>query len=73
MAWYDELQRRTASAENAARLVEARSDVDVSELAPLVEAETLVAHALGDAAIPFREGRLLATLIPKGAARVEGR
>jgi pimeloyl-ACP methyl ester carboxylesterase/DNA-binding CsgD family transcriptional regulator len=64
MAWYDELQRRTTSAENAARLVEARSDMDVSDLAPLVQAETLVAHARGDAAIPFQEGRLLATLIP---------
>jgi pimeloyl-ACP methyl ester carboxylesterase/DNA-binding CsgD family transcriptional regulator len=64
MAWYDELQRRTTSAENAARLTEARSDVDVRHLAPHVQAETLVAHARGDAAIPFEEGRLLATLIP---------
>jgi hypothetical protein len=40
MAWYDELQKRTTSAENAARLSEARSDVDVSDLAPRVEAET---------------------------------
>jgi pimeloyl-ACP methyl ester carboxylesterase/DNA-binding CsgD family transcriptional regulator len=64
MAWYDELQTRTTSAENAARLSEARSDVDVRHLAPHVQAETLVAHARGDAAIPFEEGRLLATLIP---------
>lgn len=64
MAWYDELQRRTTSAENAARLTEARSDVDVRQLAPHVQAETLVAHARGDAAIPFEEGRLLAALIP---------
>jgi pimeloyl-ACP methyl ester carboxylesterase/DNA-binding CsgD family transcriptional regulator len=64
MAWYDELQKRTTSAENAARLSEARSDVDVSHLATHVKAETLVAHARGDAAIPFEEGRLLATLIP---------
>ena len=64
MACYDELQKRTASAENAARLSEARSGVDVSDLAPRVEAETLVAHARGDGAIPFEEGRLLATSIP---------
>lgn len=64
MAWYDELQKRTTSAENAARLTEARSDVDVSDLAPHVQAETLVAHARADAAIPFNQGRLLATLIP---------
>lgn len=67
MAWYDELQRRTTSAENAARLTEARSNVDVSHVAPLVQAETLVAHARGDAAIPFEEGRLLATLIPNAS------
>jgi pimeloyl-ACP methyl ester carboxylesterase/DNA-binding CsgD family transcriptional regulator len=64
MAWYDELQKRTASAETAARLSEARSNVEVSDLAPRVEAETLVAHARGDGAIPFEEGRRLATLIP---------
>lgn len=65
MAWYDELQRRTTSTENAARLYEAWSDVDVSQLAPRVESETLVAHARGDVAVPFEQGRLIATLIPK--------
>jgi pimeloyl-ACP methyl ester carboxylesterase len=64
MAWYDELQRRTTSTENAARLYESWSDIDVSELAPQVEAATLVAHARGDAAVPFEQGRLLASLIP---------
>jgi pimeloyl-ACP methyl ester carboxylesterase len=64
MAWYDELQRRTTTAATAARLSDARSDVNVTDLAPHVEAETLVAHARGDAAIPFEEGRLLAALIP---------
>ena len=65
MAWFDELQKQTTSAENAARLYSAWSDVDVTDLAPRVEAETLVAHATGDAAVPFEQGRLLATLIPK--------
>ena len=65
MAWYDELQRRTTSTTNAAGLYEAWSDIDVSELAPGVEAETLVAHARGDVAVPFEQGRLLASLIPK--------
>jgi pimeloyl-ACP methyl ester carboxylesterase len=64
MAWFDELQLKTASAENAARLYSAWSDVDVTDLAPRVEAETLVAHARGDASVPFEQGRLLATLIP---------
>ena len=65
MAWYDELQRRTTSTKTAARLYEAWSDIDVSELAARVEAETLVAHARGDVAVPFEQGRLLASLIPK--------
>ena len=64
MAWYDELQRRTASAETAARLYEARSQVDVSELAAQVRVPTLVAHARGDGVVPFEQGRQLASLIP---------
>ena len=68
MAWYDELQRRTTSAKNAARLYEAWSDIDVSEFAPRVEAETLVAHARGDVAVPFEQGRLLAVVGPEGEA-----
>jgi pimeloyl-ACP methyl ester carboxylesterase/DNA-binding CsgD family transcriptional regulator len=64
MAWYDELQRKTTSAENAARLYAAWSAVDVTDLARQVEAETLVAHARGDASVPFEQGRLLASLIP---------
>lgn len=65
MAWFDELQRQTTSSENAARLYAAWSDIDVTDLAPRVEAETLVAHARGDASVPFEQGRLLASLIPK--------
>jgi DNA-binding CsgD family transcriptional regulator len=38
--------------------------VDVTALASRVEAETLVAHARGDGAVPFEQGRLLASLIP---------
>jgi DNA-binding CsgD family transcriptional regulator len=64
MEWYDELQRRTTSTENAARLYEFWSDMELSDIAPRVQAETLVAHARGDAAVPFEQGRLLASLIP---------
>jgi pimeloyl-ACP methyl ester carboxylesterase/DNA-binding CsgD family transcriptional regulator len=64
MAWYDDIQQRTTSAEIAARLCEKWSDVDVADLAPRVEAPTLVAHARGDGAVPFEQGRLLASLIP---------
>jgi len=64
MAWYDELQRQTASAETAVRLFEARGDIDVLELAPQVRVETLVLHTRDDRVVPADEGRLLAALIP---------
>jgi pimeloyl-ACP methyl ester carboxylesterase/DNA-binding CsgD family transcriptional regulator len=64
MAWFDELQRRSASGETAAMLYGVRCMLDVSDLAPFVTTETLVLHATGDRAVPFEEGRLLASLIP---------
>ena len=36
MAWYDDLQRSTTSAENAARLYDARGGIDVAGIAPRV-------------------------------------
>ena len=64
MAWYDELQRRSTSAETAARLYDARGGIDVVEVAPQVADATLVVHARGDRVVPVEEGRLLGALIP---------
>jgi pimeloyl-ACP methyl ester carboxylesterase/DNA-binding CsgD family transcriptional regulator len=61
---FNELQRVSASPENAARIVEAFTDLDVTDLAPQVRAPTLVLHARGDARAPFAEGRLAASLVP---------
>jgi pimeloyl-ACP methyl ester carboxylesterase/DNA-binding CsgD family transcriptional regulator len=61
---FAELQRVSASAETAARIVEGFDRVDVSGLAPAVAVPTLVLHVEGDARIPFEEGRSLASLIP---------
>jgi len=61
---FDELQRASASAGNAARILETGSDIDVVDLLPKVQAPTLVLHARDDARIPFEEGRLLAGTIP---------
>jgi pimeloyl-ACP methyl ester carboxylesterase/DNA-binding CsgD family transcriptional regulator len=58
------LQRISASAETAARIMEGFDRVDVRDLAPRVEAPTLVLHVEGDRRIPFEEGRLAASLIP---------
>lgn len=65
LAWYDELQRRTATAETAVRLYQARAGVDVHELVPSVTADTLVAHVRDDRVVPFEEGRILASLLPR--------
>ena len=64
MAWYDELLRTTATAEQAARLFRARGGLDVTAAAEQVIAPTLVMHARGDHVVPVEEGRLLARLIP---------
>ena len=64
MAAFNELQRRTASPENAARLGQAIGDLDVTMLLPQVRVPTLVLHARHDGLIPFAEGRRLASGIP---------
>ena len=64
MTWFNELQRRTTSAQNAVRFEEAFYSLDVTKLAPKVTTPTLVLHARADAMVPFEEGRRLAALIP---------
>lgn len=62
--WWTELQRSTASAEVAARTLEAFYDVDVVAQARALDVPTLVMHSTGDQRVPFDEGRRLAALIP---------
>jgi DNA-binding SARP family transcriptional activator/pimeloyl-ACP methyl ester carboxylesterase len=64
MGWFNDLQRISSSAENAARLLESLGDVDVLDLLPGIAAPTLVLHCRDDAAVPFRQGRLIASRIP---------
>ena len=61
---FNELQRQTTSAENAARVLDIAGSIDVVDLAPRVQAPTLVLHARNDHRPPFSQGRLLASLIP---------
>jgi class 3 adenylate cyclase/pimeloyl-ACP methyl ester carboxylesterase len=61
---FNELQRRTTSAECAARYFETTAEFDVTGLLPQVRAPTLVMHARGDAQIPMEVGRQLAAGIP---------
>jgi len=64
MTWFDEMQRISASAETAALMRRAREEVDVSDLLAQVVTPTLVLHAQDDAAVPFEQGRQLASAIP---------
>lgn len=61
---FNDLQRRTTSAECAARYLETVGDFDVTGLLSQVRVPTLVMHARGDAQIPMEVGRQLATGIP---------
>jgi pimeloyl-ACP methyl ester carboxylesterase len=61
---FNELQRKTTTAENAVRLRKILDNIDVSELLPRVRTPTLVLHVRDDAAMPFEEGRRLAATIP---------
>ncbi|HEV8693961.1 MAG TPA: alpha/beta fold hydrolase [Lysobacter sp.] len=62
--WFNELCRRTTSAENASALLEARGDIDVREYLPRVRTPTLVLHSTHDQIAPLSQGRLLASQIP---------
>jgi pimeloyl-ACP methyl ester carboxylesterase len=68
MAWFDEIQRKSTSPENAVRIRQARNEYDVTALAAQVTSPTLIMHARDDAVVPFAEGRLLATLIPTASS-----
>jgi DNA-binding SARP family transcriptional activator/pimeloyl-ACP methyl ester carboxylesterase len=61
---FNELQRLTTSATNAARFLRGFGMIDVTDAAQRVTCPTLVVHVRGDLAPPLTEGRLLASLIP---------
>ena len=62
--WYDELQQASSSGEMAARLWESRTETDVSATARRITQPALVLHARHDRAVPYEEGRRLASLLP---------
>lgn len=62
---FNELQRASAAPDGAARLFEAFGEFDVKHLLRELQVPVLVAHAMGDAVVPFDEGRNLATKIPE--------
>jgi RNA polymerase sigma factor (sigma-70 family) len=62
--WYDEMQQASSSGEMAARLWLSNTQIDVSDTARRVRRPALVLHARNDRAVPYEEGRRLASLIP---------
>jgi pimeloyl-ACP methyl ester carboxylesterase/DNA-binding CsgD family transcriptional regulator len=70
IGWFNELCRKTTSPENAARLMEARADIDVSERLSEIRVPTLVLHSREDDVVPIALGQELAADIP-GAQFVE--
>jgi pimeloyl-ACP methyl ester carboxylesterase/DNA-binding CsgD family transcriptional regulator len=62
--WYDDMQLASSSGEMAARLWQSYVDTEVTETARRVTQPALVLHARQDAAVPYEEGRRLASLLP---------
>lgn len=62
--WFNELERQSATPENAAAIVETLYRLDVEAEAAALRVPTLILHSREDARVPFEEGKRLATLIP---------
>jgi pimeloyl-ACP methyl ester carboxylesterase/DNA-binding winged helix-turn-helix (wHTH) protein len=62
--WFDDLQRVSTSAENAARLMDVDSGIDVRGLLRQVQVPTLVLHCDRDKVVSPEHGRQLAAEIP---------
>jgi len=64
MKWFNDLQRMTASPDNAIRLRVSAGEIDVRPLLPQIQCPTLCLHARGDAAVRYERGLALAGGIP---------
>jgi DNA-binding CsgD family transcriptional regulator len=62
--WFNDLERMSASPENAVAIVETLYQLDVTEEARRLTVPTVVMHVRNDARVPFEESRRLAGLIP---------
>ena len=62
--WLNDLQRVSATPENAARIMEACDGINVRDLLPTVSVPTIVFHCDRDRVVPPEEGRIIAAEIP---------
>jgi class 3 adenylate cyclase/pimeloyl-ACP methyl ester carboxylesterase len=64
---FSQLQRKSTTAENAARLLECSYQIDVTDLLPNIVTPTVVIHRQGDRVVHPRCGRELAASIPNAS------
>jgi class 3 adenylate cyclase len=64
LKYFTKLQRKAATGEMAAQLLENEEHIDVTELLPQVTTPTLITHRKGDRACSIQGGRELAASIP---------
>ena len=64
MGWFNEMQRLSASPENAVRLQRVLATIDVRPLLSQVRVPTLIFHSVHDQAVPFAQGEEMAAGIP---------
>jgi len=64
LGWFNDLCRKTLTAEIAAQLLESRGMLEVTELLGKVRTPTLVLHARDEVVAPIAEGHILAAGIP---------
>jgi RNA polymerase sigma factor (sigma-70 family) len=62
--WYDDMQQASSDGETAARLWLSRTQTEISDTARRISQPALVLHAREDRAVPYEEGRRLASLLP---------
>jgi pimeloyl-ACP methyl ester carboxylesterase len=64
MRWMNDLERHSATAETAIRLLRVIGDIDVTGLLPQISVPVLLLHSREDARVPFEHGLMLARAIP---------
>jgi len=62
--WFNDMQRDSASPENAHRILDSFGDIDVRDHLGAVQVPTLVCHCRNDAIVPFEAGRQFALHMP---------
>jgi pimeloyl-ACP methyl ester carboxylesterase/DNA-binding winged helix-turn-helix (wHTH) protein len=62
--WFNDLQRMSATGENAAWIMDECDNTDVRSLLSSVSVPTVVFHSERDQVVPIKEGRMLAAGIP---------